>query len=123
MLCLLGRNTEYHTCWIATLLVGTAQEIVKEMSPFAKRRWRKPVKAIVIEECSMLGGVFFDKFHEVACLLLPEKAHLPFAGVRIILVGDFAQLAPMSDLEVIEGSVAAASSAAGVGPWLRPTAP
>ena len=63
----------------------------------AYRRWMV-VKAIVIEECSMLDAVFFDKLHEVACIVRPEHCEEPFAGVRMILVGDFAQLPPMADL-------------------------
>ena len=50
---------------------------------------------IVIEEFSMLSASFFELLEEVA--RRAKGSSLPFGGVRLMLVGDVAQLPPVGD--------------------------
>ena len=75
---------------------GKAQDIVNGMKAAVKNRWRL-VKAIVIEEFSMLSADFLDLLDEVARIM--KKAKDAFGGVLIVLVGDLAQLAPVPDFQ------------------------
>ena len=97
---------------------GTAEQIVKAMQNNipAVKRW-DTVKAIVIEECSMLSAEFFDKMHAVACIMRPQFNDKAFAGISMVLVGDFAQLAPIADLQQ-DPSVSRTTQR--IGPYRRP---
>lgn len=75
-----------------------AKDLVREMKAAVKNRWRT-VKAIIIEEFSMLSANFLDLLHEVACLM--KKCKAAFGGVVIILVGDLAQLAPVPEFHEV----------------------
>ncbi|KAL0042392.1 hypothetical protein WJX77_011014 [Trebouxia sp. C0004] len=55
-------------------------------------------KMIVIEDFSMLSASFFELLEEVACRT--KGSSLPFGGVRLMLVGDVAQLLPVGDFTV-----------------------
>ena len=52
--------------------------------------WRLHMQAIVIEEFSMLSARFFETQNAVAQLMKHNEE--PFGGMRLILVGDVAQL-------------------------------
>ena len=80
---------------------GTAEELIEQMREGVKQRW-KQVKAITIEEFSMLSAAFLDLLDAVARRL--KWCNKPFGRVRIILVGDLAQLAPVPDLQRNPGS-------------------
>ena len=71
-----------------------AQELVNEMKADVKKRWRL-VRAIIIEELSMLGADFMDLLDEVGRIMKKSKA--AFGGVVVLLVDDLAQLAPVPD--------------------------
>ena len=53
---------------------------------------------IVIEEFSMLRHPFFELLDEIA--RRAKGSSLPFGGVRLMLVGDVAQLPPVGDFTV-----------------------
>ena len=53
------------------------------------------MQVIVIEEFSMLSASFFELLEEVA--RRTKGSSLPFGGVRLMLVGDVAQLPPVGD--------------------------
>ena len=55
------------------------------------------VELIVIDEKSMIGQYMLYMIEERLRQAKPARAHLPFGGVSIILMGDFAQLAPVMD--------------------------
>ena len=75
-----------------------AKDLVHEMKATVKNRW-KTVRAIIIEEFSMLSANFLDLLHEVACLM--KKCETAFGGVMIILVGDVAQMAPVPEFHEV----------------------
>ena len=77
-----------------------AKDRVREMKTAVKNRWRM-VRAIIIEDFSMLSASFLDLLHEVACMM--KKCKAAFGGVAIILVGDLAQLAPVPELHEVVG--------------------
>ena len=69
-----------------------AQDLVNEMKSAVKSRWHS-VKAIIIDEFSMLSANFLDLLDEVTRMIKLNK--YAFGGVLIIFVGDFAQFAPV----------------------------
>ncbi len=65
----------------------------------ATRRRRK-IRAVFIDELSMLQQIqlhFIDQRLRQAC---PERGHLFFGGVPVILIGDPGQLPPVGDAEM-----------------------
>lgn len=58
-----------------------------------RKRWTK-VKALVIDEISMIDGKLFDKLEYIARRVRGQT--LPFGGIQLILTGDFLQLPPVS---------------------------
>ncbi len=61
----------------------------------SRKRWLE-TDILIIDECSMLGAVFFDKLDFVGRQIRksPDK---PFGGLQIIFSGDFLQLPPVND--------------------------
>ena len=62
----------------------------------AAKRWRK-AKVLVIDEISMLGARMFDTLESIAETARDCSANqqLPFAGLQLIVAGDFLQLPPV----------------------------
>jgi ATP-dependent DNA helicase PIF1 len=59
----------------------------------SRHRWTK-VKALIIDEISMIDGRLFDKLEYIARTV--RKNDSPFGGIQLILTGDFLQLPPVS---------------------------
>lgn len=55
-------------------------------------RWQK-IKALVVDEISMLDGELLDKLDFIAQKI--RKSHKPFGGIQLIFCGDFFQLPPV----------------------------
>ncbi|KAK3242043.1 hypothetical protein CYMTET_48236 [Cymbomonas tetramitiformis] len=70
---------------------GLAAHIQK--SPKALQRWLDTT-VLVIDEVSMLEGLFFSKLEEVARIL--RNNNRPFGGIQLVLCGDFFQLPPVA---------------------------
>ena len=49
---------------------------------------------LIIDEISMLDGVFLDKLNDVAKRV--RKSDKPFGGIHLVFCGDFYQLPPVS---------------------------
>ena len=60
----------------------------------AIRRWRR-AQVLVLDEVSMLDGVFFEALNAIA-QTARGCPHLPFGGIQLVLSGDFFQLPPVS---------------------------
>ncbi|MCH2545601.1 MAG: AAA family ATPase [Alphaproteobacteria bacterium] len=56
------------------------------------------MELIAIDEKSMLGCYMMYMIHQRLCQIRPRSAKKRFAGVSIILMGDFAQLPPVGDI-------------------------
>jgi hypothetical protein len=52
---------------------------------------------LLLDELSLVGGRTFVRADRHLRLVFPERAHLPFAGVHVMLFGDFDQLQPVLD--------------------------
>ncbi|MCL7040482.1 hypothetical protein MKW94_016505 [Papaver nudicaule] len=60
----------------------------------AFQRWKK-VKALVIDEISMISGELFDKLEYIAEMCRPKKRGKTWGGIQLIVSGDFFQLPPI----------------------------
>lgn len=63
-------------------------------TPLVAQKWRK-CKHLIIDEISMVDGIFFEKLEAVARHV--RKNEKPFGGIQLILCGDFLQLPPVVD--------------------------
>lgn len=75
--------------------VGDEAMLLKKVRRSAKHRERwKNIKALVIDEISMIDGKLLDKLDGIAKTL--RRSSKPFGGIQIILCGDFFQLPPVT---------------------------
>ncbi len=81
---------------------GTAETLLENIrsKPAVLARW-KAVDTIVLEECSLCSAVNMEKLNAVAQQLRGSAQFM--GGIRVILMGDFLQLPPCSDLKASEG--------------------
>lgn len=81
--------------------LGTMQESVETIvsnainNPAVVNRI-KSNNELVIDEISLISGKAFDIASYIARLIRKNQTDLPFGGIRIVVVGDFYQLAPVS---------------------------
>ena len=68
----------------------------KEMSQSAKENWRN-VQVLVIEEYSLISADLLDLVNSLAQTM--KHSSEAFGGVRVMLFGDIAQLAPIDDVD------------------------
>jgi ATP-dependent DNA helicase PIF1 len=64
-------------------------------NPFLNYRIKK-LHTVIIDEISMLSGRALD-LANLICKTIKNQPELPFGGVRLIIVGDFYQLPPVSE--------------------------
>ena len=57
----------------------------------------KDTELVVIDEKSMIGQYCFYMIDARLRQAKPSRANMPFGGISIILMGDFAQLGPVRD--------------------------
>ncbi len=67
----------------------------------ATKRWRQ-AKVLVIDEISMLGGRMFDTLEAIATTVREDDHQAPFAGLQLIVAGDFFQLPPVGAAHAFE---------------------
>jgi ATP-dependent DNA helicase PIF1 len=77
------------------------ENIGKMIAMASKKRtaiiWRT-TDILVIDEISMVSGIFFENLNIVAQTI--RRSSLPFGGIRLFLLGDFLQLPPVSQSSV-----------------------
>ncbi|XP_069699947.1 ATP-dependent DNA helicase PIF1 [Periplaneta americana] len=61
--------------------------------PLVQQSWRR-CRHLIIDEISMVDGLFFEKLEHVARVVRGNDR--PFGGVQLILCGDFLQLPPVT---------------------------
>ncbi|KAG1668499.1 ATP-dependent DNA helicase PIF1 [Nymphon striatum] len=74
-----------------SLSVEQCVQLVKQ-KPILKQ-W-KNCEHLIIDEISMVDGIFFSKLETVARIL--RENNKPFGGIQLILTGDFLQLPPVT---------------------------
>lgn len=73
---------------------SSAQYILKR-NRRAAERWRI-TDVLILDECSMLLGSFFDFLNQLAQRLRFDRQRSLFGGIQVILCGDFLQLPPIA---------------------------
>lgn len=71
--------------------VDESVELILKKFPL-KRKWQY-TKYLIIDEISMISGVFFEKLDAIARRV--RGKNLPFGGIHILASGDFLQLPPV----------------------------
>lgn len=80
---------------------GTPESLLGNIPAYSKpamiRRWCR-VKLLILDECSMVEKSYFDTVSQVVQLvrLMRKNPETPFAGIKMVFVGDFAQLPPIT---------------------------
>lgn len=74
---------------------GPVSHIVKFMSKQGRANWAT-CRMLIIDEISMMRGQLFDKLEEIARIMRPSQAHLPFGGIQLLCCGDFFQCPPVN---------------------------
>lgn len=92
--CLIGGRT-FHSFFGLGRMQGGLERVVQDAlkNSRLKRRLRR-AHSLVIDEVSMLSYEAFDCAEKIACLARDSLE--PWGGLRVIAVGDFAQLPPVS---------------------------
>ncbi|CUM64468.1 uncharacterized protein PRCAT00002072001 [Priceomyces carsonii] len=74
--------------------VGSASMLLKRVKRNKKalQRWNE-VKVLIIDEVSMIDGLFLDKINELCKSI--RKNNKPFGGIQLVVCGDFYQLPPV----------------------------
>lgn len=86
--------------------LGTMQEnydviLQKAMTNGALIGRLKRLQTVIIDEVSMLSGRALD-LANLICKTVRAQEHLPFGGIRLIIVGDFYQLPPVAENKKID---------------------
>jgi len=93
---LLIRGTTLHRRLSLRLAKGTASEIASNISKYRKYTAYYDIlelDLLIIDECSMLNDILFDKVSNVLQIL--RRNSKPFGGIQVVLVGDLYQLPPV----------------------------
>lgn len=91
---LIGGRT-FHSFFGLGIMQGGNEAVVEKALKNKRLRKRlKDVKTLVVDEVSMLSGDTLDCAEKIASMIR-RSAH-PWGGIRMIVVGDFAQLPPIS---------------------------
>jgi len=85
----------FHSFFGLGMMRGSRDDVIQKavMNKNVKYRLRQ-AKCILIDEVSMLSGEVLDVASDIAKYALEDDA--PWGGIRVIAVGDFAQLPPVS---------------------------
>ncbi len=91
---LLGGRT-FHSFFGLGIMEGGKDAAIDRAlkNPRVRRRVRK-AEGVVIDEVSMLSGATLEAAEELACWM--RESNEPWGGLRVIAVGDFAQLPPVT---------------------------
>lgn len=91
---LIGGRT-FHSFFGLGIMQGGFDAVVNKALKNKRLRKRlKETETLVIDEVSMISRETLDCAERIACTV--RKSHRPWGGIRIIAVGDFAQLPPIS---------------------------
>jgi len=91
---LIGGRT-FHSFFGLGIMQGGFDVVVEKALKNKRLRKRlKDTETLVIDEVSMLSAETLDCAERIASTV--RKLHRPWGGIRIIVVGDFAQLPPIS---------------------------
>jgi ATP-dependent DNA helicase PIF1 len=71
--------------------VNECVEIIMDKFPL-KRKWQN-TRYLIIDEVSMISGLFFQKLDSIAKIV--RNNNLPFGGIHVLVSGDFLQLPPV----------------------------
>ncbi len=94
---LIGGRT-FHSFFGLGIMQGGPELVVeKAMKNKRLRKRLKETETLVVDEVSMLSGETLDCAERIARMV--RKSAEPWGGIRMIVVGDFAQLPPISRLK------------------------
>ena len=91
---LIGGRTFHSFFSLGILQGGPAAALKKAVSNSRLRKRLKEAETIVIDEVSMLSQEAFDVAEKIARAV--RRCEEPWGGIRVLAVGDFAQLPPIS---------------------------
>lgn len=91
----------FHSFFGLGCCTGTDAEIIKSVYKRGDKLSRiRKIKTIVIDEISMISGRLFGLANTVC--QIAKSNRLPFGGIKMVVVGDFSQLPPISETNEID---------------------
>lgn len=83
---------------------GTREEIISKTikRKTTKKSW-KNIDILIVDEISMMSQYFFEILNDIGKITRRNYTK-PFGGLQIIFIGDFFQLSPVEDDDIIESS-------------------
>ena len=78
--------------------IGGQDQVIQPAAAQALRERLRGLRYLFIDEKSMVGASTLSRIHQRLIIAFPEYAEEPFGGRSIILIGDYAQLPPVSDI-------------------------
>ncbi|PNF28117.1 ATP-dependent DNA helicase PIF1 [Cryptotermes secundus] len=91
--CHIGGVTLHSFAGIGSGQASVERCIEQASRPQVQQAWRK-CRHLIIDEISMVDGLFFEKLERVARVVRGNDR--PFGGLQLILCGDFLQLPPVT---------------------------
>jgi ATP-dependent exoDNAse (exonuclease V) alpha subunit len=101
--CLIGGRTLHSLAGIVPNCQDPAELIVAGFHKAKLREWTS-MKALLIDEISMVGADLLDLVDEIA-RIARKRPNVPFGGLQVILVGDLYQLPPINSEPVFKAKV------------------
>ena len=94
------KGTTLHSCFKLPVNVNFKEDLASLQGPILQQLQEifKDTEIIMIDEMSMVGKYMLYQLSQRLKEVKPQHATQEFAGVSIILMGDFAQLPPVADL-------------------------
>ncbi len=94
----------FHRWTGCQLAEGTAEKLYGKIkaNKYTIKRWCR-TDVLVIEEISMMGKELFEKMDTIAKLV--RQNSLPFGGLKLLVLGDFLQLAPVKASWIFESEL------------------
>ncbi|KAF5552897.1 atp-dependent dna helicase pif1 [Fusarium mexicanum] len=94
-----GMTTYSYMGWAPKLFEGGIKALKDASWKMTVRKRLRRTNVLIIDEISMVSSDFLNRMN--ACLkeVRADKAHLPFGGIKVIVTGDFCQLAPVNPFE------------------------
>ncbi|KAF5582229.1 atp-dependent dna helicase pif1 [Fusarium pseudocircinatum] len=94
-----GMTTYSYMGWAPKLFEGGIEGLKGASWKKTVRKRLRRTDVLIIDEISMVSSDFLNRMNACLKVVRADKGHLPFGGIKVIVTGDFCQLAPVNPFE------------------------